>query len=107
MNQEMEKVAKIANNGYGQVQKNAEKIEKSFDNLASKLGTNIEVNIKVKIEGIENLQVKQSAGLAKTTSSVTLESEGFEAFKNKVKEDKPEFAVSLVFNNAILHLESD
>ncbi len=54
MSQELEKVAKIANNGYGQVQKNAEKIEKSFENLASKLSANIEVNINDKVEGIEN-----------------------------------------------------
>ncbi len=54
MNQELEKVAKIAKDRYGQVQKNAEKIEKSFENLASKLSANIDVNINVKVEGIEN-----------------------------------------------------
>ena len=91
--QEIEKVGKIASNGHTQIQKGADKIEKAFETLGAKIGTHVDIQIKVKVEGV---QIQQTA-LGQTSSFITLKAEEFEAFKAKVSEDKPDFAVSITF----------
>ena len=52
INQEIEKVGKITSNGCSQIEKSAEKIDKALEKLTSKIASNIEISIKVKVEGI-------------------------------------------------------
>ena len=50
--QEIEKVGKIASTGHTQLQKGAEKIEKAFETLGAKISSHIDIQIKVKVEGV-------------------------------------------------------
>ena len=43
INQEIEKVGKITSNGFTQIQKSAEKIEKAFETLSSKIANQIDI----------------------------------------------------------------
>lgn len=43
INQEIEKVGKITSNGFTQIQKSAEKIEKAFETLGSKIASQIDI----------------------------------------------------------------
>ena len=43
INQEIEKVGKITSNGFTQIQKSAEKIEKAFETLGTKIASQIDI----------------------------------------------------------------